>query len=273
MSDALIGRSCQFRSRSSLSPWNNPASTSTRVPFDSTRYFDPVTVRAAPRNVTLIIDSPLTCRNIGLVLVRSERSTLPTRRVPPARRCARTSPCRPTACAPDSRDQAGHGLRRVGGIHEQRLGPRTQLDGFFGGRRRNTVSLADELIVDLNRGIGQGPRRRADEPLEVEEQASDRARSAGAGSSALMPMTRVWSPYSRQPAMSPACVPPEEVACDDDVRRRASARPSRRSRARSRGAERRRSAKRDHEWPPARRRAPPRPPAPSPARDPRGDST
>src|SRR5437588_12942631 len=53
--EAATGMSCQLRSRSSLSPWNSPASTIRRAPFDSTRYFEPVTVRAAPRNVTRII--------------------------------------------------------------------------------------------------------------------------------------------------------------------------------------------------------------------------
>src|SRR4051812_13008873 len=40
----------QFRSRSSLSPWNSPLSRSTCWPRCRTRYFDPVTVPAAPRN-------------------------------------------------------------------------------------------------------------------------------------------------------------------------------------------------------------------------------
>ena len=41
----------QFRSRSSFSPWNRPQSKSTRTPLCSSRYLEPVTVRAAPRNV------------------------------------------------------------------------------------------------------------------------------------------------------------------------------------------------------------------------------
>src|SRR5690349_9939375 len=55
MLDAGTGRSCQFRSRSSLSPWKRPASTMMRAPPDSTRYFEPVTVRAAPKKVSVIM--------------------------------------------------------------------------------------------------------------------------------------------------------------------------------------------------------------------------
>src|SRR6478672_11733304 len=51
MSAGLIGNSCQFLSRSSLSPWNRPASISTFAWPVSSRYLEPVTVRAAPRNV------------------------------------------------------------------------------------------------------------------------------------------------------------------------------------------------------------------------------
>ena len=46
------GNGSQFRSRSSFKPWNSPQSTSTRLSPCSTRYFEPVTVRAAPRNVS-----------------------------------------------------------------------------------------------------------------------------------------------------------------------------------------------------------------------------
>src|SRR5262245_59427408 len=43
----------QLRWRSALSPWNIPESTSTRRPPASSRYWEPVTVRAAPRKVSL----------------------------------------------------------------------------------------------------------------------------------------------------------------------------------------------------------------------------
>src|SRR5512135_2512177 len=56
MLSASTGRGSQFRSRSSLRPWNNPQSTSRRCSPISTRYFDPVTVRAAPRNVSDAIE-------------------------------------------------------------------------------------------------------------------------------------------------------------------------------------------------------------------------
>src|SRR3984893_10789446 len=41
----------QFRAVSSFPPWKMPQSTSKRLPAASTRYFEPVTVPAAPRNV------------------------------------------------------------------------------------------------------------------------------------------------------------------------------------------------------------------------------
>src|SRR5262245_31296308 len=53
-STAATGNSgaVQLRRRSALSPWNRPESTSTRRPPASTRYCEPVTVRAAPRKVS-----------------------------------------------------------------------------------------------------------------------------------------------------------------------------------------------------------------------------
>src|SRR5512141_606703 len=59
---AGTGRGCQLRRRSSFSPWNSPQSTRTRRSFTSSRYFEPVTVRAAPRNVNdgiLALASPV----------------------------------------------------------------------------------------------------------------------------------------------------------------------------------------------------------------------
>src|SRR5678810_1469225 len=50
MLEASTGSGCQLRRRSSFNPWKRPQSIRTRVPFASTRYLDPVTVRAAPRN-------------------------------------------------------------------------------------------------------------------------------------------------------------------------------------------------------------------------------
>ena len=43
----------QLRSRSSLIPWNSPQSRRTCWPRCLTRYFDPVTVPAAPRNCSV----------------------------------------------------------------------------------------------------------------------------------------------------------------------------------------------------------------------------
>src|SRR5258708_4182014 len=47
---ALKGGSCQLRSRNSRTPWNKPQSTSTCACPASIRYFEPVTVPAAPQN-------------------------------------------------------------------------------------------------------------------------------------------------------------------------------------------------------------------------------
>src|SRR6266705_871407 len=47
---ALNDGGCQFRSRNSRRPWNRPQSISTRARSVSTRYFEPVTVPAAPQN-------------------------------------------------------------------------------------------------------------------------------------------------------------------------------------------------------------------------------
>src|SRR5258706_6303365 len=47
---ALKGGSYQLRSRNSRTPWNKPQSTSTCACPASIRYFEPVTVPAAPQN-------------------------------------------------------------------------------------------------------------------------------------------------------------------------------------------------------------------------------
>ena len=45
------GKGFQLRRRNSFSPWNNPQSTSRRLPAASIKYLEPVTVPAAPRKV------------------------------------------------------------------------------------------------------------------------------------------------------------------------------------------------------------------------------
>src|SRR5258707_15811036 len=62
---ALNGGSCQLRSRNSRMPWNNPQSTSTCACPVSIRYFEPVTVPAAPQKES--VDMVL-----GLVLQRKQ---------------------------------------------------------------------------------------------------------------------------------------------------------------------------------------------------------
>src|SRR5580765_5584877 len=46
----------KFRALNSGEPWNIPQSSSSFFPAASTRYFDPVTVPAAPKNVSLAIE-------------------------------------------------------------------------------------------------------------------------------------------------------------------------------------------------------------------------
>src|SRR6266850_2571001 len=52
---ALNGGSCQLRSRNSRMPWNRPQSTSTRARSASIKYFEPVTVPAAPQKESVAI--------------------------------------------------------------------------------------------------------------------------------------------------------------------------------------------------------------------------
>src|SRR5438445_9218060 len=49
--DACTG-GVQLRSCSDFAPWNSPHSSKTRAPLDSRRNLEPVTVPAAPRNVS-----------------------------------------------------------------------------------------------------------------------------------------------------------------------------------------------------------------------------
>src|SRR5574338_1590284 len=49
------GGADQFRSRSAFTPWKRPQSTRIRAASVSTRYFEPVTVLAAPRKEMRVI--------------------------------------------------------------------------------------------------------------------------------------------------------------------------------------------------------------------------
>src|SRR5215813_2994688 len=64
--DALNGGSCQLRSRNSCPPWNKPQSISRRPRSDSIRYFDPVTVPAAPQKERLGMRGIVTDRVRGV---------------------------------------------------------------------------------------------------------------------------------------------------------------------------------------------------------------
>ena len=55
----------------------------------------------------------------------------------------------------DVRDEAGHRFGRVGGIEKDRFGPRRQLDRFARFVGRDAVAVADEAIVDLDRGAAR----------------------------------------------------------------------------------------------------------------------
>src|SRR3954468_10068201 len=59
MVDGEVGSGCQLRWRSSLSPWKRPQSNSTRCDPVSSRCLEPVTVPAAPRNVSEGIEAAL----------------------------------------------------------------------------------------------------------------------------------------------------------------------------------------------------------------------
>lgn len=73
------GNSAQFISRSFLPPWNMPQSTSTLARGVSTRNFEPVTVRAAPRKRT-------SGRGGWSVMLRRYNEGYRARQRPPAKR-------------------------------------------------------------------------------------------------------------------------------------------------------------------------------------------
>src|SRR5580704_3238938 len=62
-------RLSQFRCRNSLGPSNNPQSISSLLPCVSSRYLEPVTVPAAPRNVILGIWVLILDRRAGELVV------------------------------------------------------------------------------------------------------------------------------------------------------------------------------------------------------------
>src|SRR4051812_18756805 len=100
MAEGAIGNSCQLRSRSSFNPWKSPASINTLAPPVSSRYLEPVTVRAAPRNVSFTQTS---CEQPDLAAG-----------VPEEHRFVRGEDA-----AANVRDQAGHRLGRIGGIEKE----------------------------------------------------------------------------------------------------------------------------------------------------------
>src|SRR5215467_12157110 len=59
--EAGNGGSSQLRLRNSFRPWKRPQSTSTREPLVSIRYFEPVTVPAAPQNESVVMFSDDSC--------------------------------------------------------------------------------------------------------------------------------------------------------------------------------------------------------------------
>src|SRR5689334_17477941 len=66
-----MARGCQLRRRNSFRPWNRPQSMRTRWSPTVSRYFEPVTVRAAPRNCRWS-PFPLAC-GVGWGLLKSHR--------------------------------------------------------------------------------------------------------------------------------------------------------------------------------------------------------
>src|SRR5260221_8622839 len=173
MLEAGTGRSCQFRSRSSFKPWKSPASTMTGVPLDSTRYFEPVTVRAAPRNVIEIIcllPSTFCLLPFAFCLLpfplSGEESDL-TACVP--------EECRARAelAGPRFRDEPGHRFCGIRRIEKQRLSPGAELDRFRRLGCRDPVAPADEPVFDRDRRAGEGPSRRAEQLLEAAQDPAD----------------------------------------------------------------------------------------------------
>src|SRR5262245_16727285 len=53
MDSGDTGNGSQLRRRRSFNPWKRPQSNRMRLPPCSSRYFEPVTVRAAPRKVSV----------------------------------------------------------------------------------------------------------------------------------------------------------------------------------------------------------------------------
>ena len=128
----------------------------------SSRYFEPVTVRAAPRNVSFIeprFSSQLSALSCQLsasahAAFQENSATCPPVCQNKTVSASVKSPARSGAM------QAGHRLGRVGRIEKERLGARQELDRFARLRRWHAVAVADEPVVDLDRGVGDRARVR-----------------------------------------------------------------------------------------------------------------
>ena len=217
MSDGLIGRSCQLRSRSSFSPWNSPQSTSTlrRAGVEQVLRAGDRPRRAEKRES----HRPLFSLSSALSVSCQLRFMSAFRqRAPPGRRCARRAPCRSSLelAAAHARDEAGHRLGGVGRIEKQRLGPRQRARSLRATAASACRSRRRRTVVDLDRRASASASACARSPDQSDPRgptgsAGSSPSSAAAGSSALMPTTRVRTPASAQPATSPACVPPDDV--------------------------------------------------------------
>jgi hypothetical protein len=172
-------------------PGIRPQSVRTRWPPTSSRCFEPVTVRAAPRHVNVML-----MRKTHLSPSVPEEHCGSWRKVPSAQ----------------PRDHPGHGLGRVHGIEQDALSPRHELQRFRRCRRGNAVAGADLRIVDVDLGCPNRPPVvcRDGQAISLIKSPTN-VLSVAADSSALTPMTFVARPNNRQPATSPACVPPDEV--------------------------------------------------------------
>ena len=114
----------------------------------------------------------------------------------------------------DARDQAGHRLRRVRPDRARCLRAARRASWLRWTPASARRSRRRPAVVDVDRAIGADRRGLRAEPRRRRRRAGREwsARSDAGGSSALTPMTRADSPNSAQPAMSPACVPPDDVA-------------------------------------------------------------
>ena len=159
-----IGSSCQLRSRSSFSPWNSPASISTFDDPVSSRYFDPVTVRAAPRNVDAMARHSREKSDLAAGVPEEHRAPGPSALAAPTRR---SSPPSPWPC----RSDRGRAPRSA---PPARWPPATQVWACRSRRRR--IDRRPRSRASAKRSGGE-PEQRAEAGQESADVALERRRT------------------------------------------------------------------------------------------------